>query len=274
MLMAFVATLFFAEEPISHSKNDGFVLLPNAKLVRWVARSHLSLVADLYWLKAIHVAGGVNSSEEARELFSYGNFIAELDQKLLQNYWLTGLNLPFQTANGWENAELASQIYERGLGSFPHNTKLLIYYASNELFYRQDQIKSANLLMELSKNTDAPPYAGMLATRILAQNRNFDAALDFMSFMHEMAADDMERELLEKRMKEIELEQLLVVLDNSIDEFQKQYGRIPKTPEELLSVGLLSRLPEEPFGKEFYIHSDGKAYSTSISSRLQMFSGK
>lgn len=274
MVMAFVASLLFSVEPISYRKRYGFVLLPNSKLIQWIARSHLSLVADLYWLKAINVAGGIKSPEEARELFAYGNFIADLDSKLLQNYWLAGLNLPFQKADGWENAELASQIYERGLFSFPNNTKLLIYYASNELFYRQNQMKSAELLMELAKNKDAPPYAGMLATRILSQNRSFDTALEFMSFIHETATDDMERELLEKRMKEIELEQLLVVLDNSIEQFQKQHGRIPKALEELIKVGLLSRLPKEPFGKEFYINSDGKAYSTSISNRLEIFSGK
>ena len=272
MLMAFVATLVFAEKPVVHRQMYGFVLLPNAKLIQWVARSHISLVADIYWLKAINVAGEIKSPEEAKELFAYGNFIADLDPKLLQNYWLSGLNLPFQTAHGWENAELASQIYERGLHSFPNNTKLLIYYASNELFYRQNQFKAAELLMDLSKNKDAPPYAGMLASRILAQNKNFDSALEFMAFMHEAATDDMEREVLEKRIKEIQLEQVLTVLDNGIDEFQNRYGRLPKAVDELITMGVLSRLPKEPFEKEFYISADGKAHSTSISSRLKMFS--
>jgi len=273
MLMAFIATFFFAKNPISYRKVYGFVLLPDAKLIRWIARSHLSLVTDIYWLKAINVAGGIQSPAEARELFAYGNFIADLDPKLLQNYWLTGLNLPFQTSKGWENAELASQMYERGLLQFPNNTKLLIYYASNELFYRQNQMKAAELLMRLAKNKDAPPYAGMLASRVLAQNKSFDVALDFMSFMHEAATDDIERELLEKRMKEIHLEQILTVLDSSADEFQNRYGRFPKTPEELVTMGVISSLPEEPFGEKFHMGEDGKVYSTSMTSRLKMFSG-
>ena len=272
MSLAFVATLLFAEKPISHRKIYGFVLLPNAKLVQWVARSHISLVTDIYWLKALNIAGGISSAEEARELFSYGNFIADLEPKLLQNYWLTGLSLPFQTAHGWENAELASQMYERGLLSFPNNTKLLIYYASNELFHRHNQLKAAEILMTLAKNEDAPPYAGMLATRVLAQNQSFDVALAFMEFMFEAARDDMERELLGQRIKEIQLEQILTVLDGSIEEFRGRHGRLPQTPEELVTKGVVSSLPEEPFGEEFYIGEEGKMHSTSTSHRLKIFS--
>jgi len=274
MLMAFAATLFFAQKPISHRKVYGFVLLPNAKLVQWVARSHLSLIADIYWLKAMNIAGDIQSPEEARELFAYGNFIADLEPKLLQNYWLTGLSLPFPTAHGWENAELASQMYERGLLQFPNNTRLLIYYASNELFYRHNPLKAAELLMALAQNDDAPPYAGMLAARVLAHNKSFDMALDFMAFMQKAATDEMERELLEKRVKEIQLEQILSILDGSIEAFQRWHGRFPKTPDELVSAGVVPRLPEEPFGGEFYIDEEGKMHSTSISSRLKIFSKK
>ena len=271
VLTAFIATLFFATKPLSHRKTYGFVLLPNPKLIQWVARSHLSLIADIYWLKTIHIAGGIQSAAEARELFAYGNFIADLDPKLLQNYWLVGLSLPFQTTQGWENTALASQTYERGLLAFPNSTRLLIYYASNELFFRQDSLKAAELLMTLAKNKDAPSYAGMLATRVLSQNKNFETALDFMSFMYEAAADDTERELLEKRIKEIQLEEALTVLDKGIEEFQKQFGRLPKTPQELLNKKVLSSLPEEPFGEEFFISEEGKSHSTSISRRLTMF---
>jgi len=271
-LSAFSMTLVFAAKPISHSKMYGFVLLPNAKLVRWVARSHISLVTDIYWLKAINIAGGIQSPEEARELFAYGNFIADLDPKLFQNYWLSGLSLPFPTAHGWENAPLASQMYERGLLQFPGNTKLLIYYASNELFYLQNHPKAAELLMALAKNEDAPPYAGMLATRVLAENKSFDVAMDFMVFMHEAATDDAERELLEQRVKEIQLEKILTVLDSSLEEFQRRHGRFPNAPDELVTFGVLSTLPKEPFGEEFYIGEEGKMYSTSTSRRLKMFS--
>jgi hypothetical protein len=126
--------------------------------------------------------------------------------------------------------------------------------------------------MVLAKNEDAPAYASMLATRVLAQSQSFDVALEFMDLMIEAAVDEMERGLLEKRIKEIKLEEVLTVLDKSIEVFYGRYGRFPKTPEELIAAGVVSSLPEEPFGEEFYIGEEGKMYSTSMPNRLKIFS--
>jgi hypothetical protein len=47
------------------------------------------------------------------------------------------------------------------------------------------------------------------------------------------------------------------------DRFRKSRGTMPASVEQLVGAGLLTPVPVDPYGGQFYLEADGKVASTS-----------
>jgi competence protein ComGC len=80
--------------------------------------------------------------------------------------------------------------------------------------------------------------------------------------MLEQAEDDYTRLLYEKRLNAyLGIHQL----EQAIDAYEKKQGRKPETLEQLVSEGLITALPTNPFGDRFIYEPDtGKVYFDDV----------
>jgi hypothetical protein len=106
-----------------------------------------------------------------------------------------------------------------------------------------------------------------------ATSDSFEAALDLTNSLIAQATDDETREFYLHRKQEIVLEQVLKAVDRAARSFRERTGREPLSVDELFLTGDLHLLPVDPLGGSIVLVESGKAHSTAVAKRLQVFVG-
>jgi hypothetical protein len=260
--------------PVRRVTRAGYPTTPSADFLRIVGKSHISLLADLYWLKLINVIGTSKTAMETREAYAYGNLVTDLDPQFRIPYWFAGVNLPYFEDRVWRNADLASELFAKAYARFPDDLKITMGYAQNEMLFLNHHLKAAELLEHASQLPGAPTYAGPLSARLRAEQGEFDGALALAAELYRQARTQEDRELAERRIKEIMTERTLQVVDKAIARYKERVGAAPKTMLDLLQGGDLAEAPQDPMGGQVVIGDDGRSHSTAMQNRIELYLDK
>lgn len=276
-VLAGLGTVAFLSEPPREPPRGPYQapLLPRIELLRVLGAGNQSLVADYYWLQAIQATGKAGSSFEPTrylDMFYYADLVTDLDPKFHKVYTFSGNTIPTNLGREtWVNTAEARKILEKGVKNFPEDSTLRLYLAYNLSYFFHEHAAATEHLRIAASLPNVNPFVPEIATRMLAFNRHFDAALEMVKSFRDNETDPELRQRFEERIQEIEREKVLIQVDDAIAAFKKREGRLPKDISELTSRGDLPIPPPvDPMGGVIYIDQDeGKAASTSSQLRLE-----
>ena len=236
---------------------------PNPQPIRLLARSHLSLVADLFWIRAIGVTVNLKVPADGLALVSWCMFVTELDPQFVYPYIFGGLLAPMSSALGNHNVAEASALLRRGMDNIPGDYRLPLYLSFNQLHLDHDVRGAAETLRRGARAPGAPLFMAQLATRLLAQSDDFDAAKAFAEELAQGSPDPEVRAIFEQRRLEIERDQRLAMLQRAVDAYKAARGKTPDTLMQLLLEGFIAELPHDPFGGDFALDAQGEVFAPS-----------
>lgn len=261
----------FSHAPPKPDSRVRLELLPNAQVLRVVGRSHLEFVADLLWIRMANMAGRAVSVSECAALLPIGHLIADLAPLFKYPYFVGGTLAPVRQwpSKHYDNAPEAVALMARGTAAVPDYVRLAVQKAYSEMEMLGDKRAAARTLMAAAKAPGAPPYVGALATRLLADQGEFE---DARVFAQELAQSDdpQVRADFEIRLLQINLEQVLVGVDEAAARYLQAQGVAPQSVQELVEKGFLSAWPVDPLGGQIELTPDG-ARSTVETRRLKAF---
>jgi hypothetical protein len=248
-------------------------LLPRIEMLRVLGAGQRSLVTDYYWLQAIQAAGrGGESTDPTRylDLFYFADLVTDLDPKFEKVYLYAGNTIPTNLGREtWVNTTEARKILEKGVRNFPQNSSLRLFLAYNLSYFHNEHAAAAEHLRIAATLPNVDKYVPEIATRLLAYNRRFDAALALVESFRDNEEDPEMRQLFEERVQEIYREKVLIQVDDAIAAFKKREGRLPTALSELVEKGDLPSIPADPMGGVIFITPEGRSSSTSSSMRLE-----
>jgi hypothetical protein len=248
-------------------------LLPRLEMLRVLGAGQRSLVTDYYWLQAIQAAGRGGQSREATrylDLFYYADLVTDLDPLFLKVYLYAGNTIPTNLGREtWVNTSEARKILEKGVKYFPNDSNLRLFLAYNLSYFHNEHAAAAEHLRIAASLPNANKYVPEMASRLLAYNRRFDAALALAESFRDAEQDPAMRQLFEERVQEIHREQVLLQVEDAIKAFQARENRLPQAIGELVSRGDLPSTPQDPMGGVIYIDEEGRSASTSSTLRLE-----
>lgn len=248
-------------------------LLPRIELLRVLGAGNISLVADYYWLQAIQATGKAGGSTEATrylDLFYYADLVTDLDPRFHKVYTFSGNTIPTNLGREtWVNTAEARKILEKGVKHFPEDSTLRLYLAYNLSYFFKEHAAATEHLRVAATLPNVNPFVPEIATRMLAYNRHFDAALAMVKSFRDNETDPELRQRFDERIQEIHREQVLVQVDDAIAAFKKREGRLPSVLSELVTKGDLPAIPVDPMGGTLYIAEDGRSASSSSALRLE-----
>ena len=275
LLLAGLGTVAALSEPPREPPRGPYQapLLPRLELLRVIGAGQQSLVADYYWLQAIQAAGrGAGTFEATRylDLFYYADLVTDLDPKFLKVYMFAGNTIPTNLGREtWVNTVEARKLLEKGVKNFPDNSTLRLYLAYNLSYFFGKHADAAEHLRIAATLPNVDQFVPEIASRLLAYNRRFDAALALVESFRDNETDPDMRQFFEERIKEIHREQVLIQVDDAIAAFKQREGRLPEALSELVSRGDLRGIPRDPMGGVIYIGKDGRSASTSSVLRME-----
>lgn len=252
--------------------NDLRPVLIRPGFARTVARPFVPLLVDLMWLRALNAIALRDSEAKNRALYEYGVAITDLDPRFKLSYEFIGLNIPFAVArNTFSGGDLACDLYRRGLRVFPEDIKLHVYLGFSLFHHQRKFSEASDVFARAARLPGALHYMAPLAARLKSHAGEADDALQLTKELLAEETDESVRAELEARIGELEVEVVLQQIDRISLTFYERTGHVARTLDELRVLGLYSGPDVDPAGGIISIQADGKATSTSLTRRLEIY---
>jgi len=233
-----------------------------AKYSRVLSMGNHGLLADFLFLKAISffggrfIAGQSLGGGEWNYLVTSLDVITDLDPYFLDPYFLS------EGLLAWDAGmpEKANAILQKGISHRPNDWWLYFFVGFNHFYFLNDYAVAADYLMRAAELPGSPSYLKTLAARLAYYGGKSKTALLFLQQMIEEADNAVLRRQLEMRLVALER---AVLIEEALEKFKHKEGRMPSALNELVTLGYLDRLPEDPYGGKWGILTNGRVFSTS-----------
>ncbi len=179
-----------------------------------------------------------------------------LDPRFLDPYVLAQMTLPSDAGMVKETNELL----EKGAEVLTNDYRLHFFLWHNYVTYLNDQVSAAKHLEKAARIPGAPSYFATLAARTNLYAGNIYAAVVYLEETLRETQDPSMRNFLSLRLEALKR---IGFLEMKIQEFRKRYNKSPEKLEDLIDGGIISRIPADPYGGEFYLLENGRVYTTS-----------
>ncbi len=243
--------------------------LPKGEYLKIAVLGYDQFAADLIWLKAVQHFGERRQSKGGY-LWAYHvvNVVTDLDPKFLPAYLASGAILGVWAGLQYESIE----ILRKGMRENPDVWQLPFYIGYDYFYELCDPAKAAPYFQAAAKLPGAPSYLPSLAARMTVAGGDPAAALEFLQRLYDQVRDPRLREGLELKIKEVIVEQDLRALQDGVQRYRARYGKAPRTLKDLTARGIVSSLPEEPFGGRYELDpSSGSVKPVGRSKRLDIY---
>jgi len=230
-----------------------------------------NVLADVAWLEAVQVAGNLKMTRgDYDRLSELLNVEANFDPKFDIPYLLGGLVLGESPDHGRK----ALRVFERGKVTHPADWRFPFYIGFTHYFSLGDPVAGGGAMAEAARLPGSPAYLPGLASRMLTEAREPEAALKLLDPIVKQESDPARRAVLERRIREVTIERDLQVLEMAVETYREKKGTVPSDLSDLVREGILATIPLEPNGGRYLIDRVGKVCSDRVSQRLRVFHNK
>jgi hypothetical protein len=236
--------------------------LPGKELMKVAALDHKPMVSEWLFFKAIVYYGGkVDIEDVNKRNIDYANIFRFIDTSTYLDPYNIDSYYFAQAIFTWELGRVkeVNQLLQRGLRYRTWDYYLPFFLGFNNFYFLKDY-RAASLYMKQVALLTGNVLAANLAARFSYESDETDTAISFLKFMIEKTWNEKLRKLLERRLKAMEAVSLL---EKGTERFESLYHKEPLSIEELVSKGIINRLPVDPYGGNFYIDKKGKIRTTS-----------
>lgn len=252
--------------PVAQQRAYDLAAIPSAKAARWTSLGHPTLVANLWWLRAVQYMGDDRADERGyAKLFPAVDLVTELDPRHSYAYQVAGVVL-----GGVGRTSESNAILEKGVRNVPDRYSLPFQRAVNAFLYDGDYPGAGTWFLAASRAPGAP-VARMqaFAAAMLVKGDRHDQASALLEEALRTAEDDETRKSLRRQLDQVELERRAEVVERAVTAYRARRGIPPAPLQALVTEGYLRELPEDPFGGVFYLDEDGRVRSSKNDHRYQ-----
>ena len=244
-------------------------LLPRGEVMKPSLLGYHHLGADVIWLRIIQVIGEQKAGAKDYEWLAHAlDVLTTLDPQYVYAYEAGGTVLTELAGR----VDLSNQLLDKGIQANPLAWRLPFILAYNYFFYLDDYVRAADYMSRAARLPGRPPFVPELAARLYVEGRNPTFALRYLEVMIRDTQEEQGRAVLENRYKEVLIEWHIQVLDQAVEQYVKKIGTPPSTLSDLITQGLLTDLPTEPFDGEYRLdRTTGHVTSTTHPERMRLY---
>lgn len=237
------------------------LLLSSPTAVRKLSLGYDSLLADIYWTRAVQYYGSRVGTPHANFdlLWPLFDITTTLDPKLIVAYRFGAIFLSEPGAEGAGRTDLAIELVKRGIAANPDEWRLdsdlgFLYY-----FRMKDYPDAAAAYLAGSKNPKAPPWMRLMAARVAEKGGSYETSRMIWSEIFESTKDPRIQKRAFEELQGLKAAEDEQHLDELAEAYQKRFGHYPASLNEMRDAGFLPGIPVDPAGYPYVLGHDGKS---------------
>lgn len=232
-----------AEKPLS---------LPEVKYVRLITLGYNNLFGNILWFSTLdyfgkHLAG----DRDYPWLGHMCSLVTSLDSRARHVYEFCSTLLSWVA----REPQLSEELLTKAISSEPDYWRY--YYLRGFMYwYFLDQPENAKTdLSKAASLPNAPPFLASIASRMMVSNDSPDTAIRFLQDLIANTSDKHAKKALGSHLKKAYISRDLRVLENLTLRYREQTGMLVTSLQDLVQAEMLSKIPKDPYGKEYYLDS-------------------
>ena len=242
--------------PAVDSPDMLYVRSPEA--MKRLALSYQSLLADIYWIRAVQHYGGTRLSNDPKAgydlLYPLLDLTTSLDPRFNVAYLFGSLFLAGPPPGGPGRPDLAIALLEKGLRAEPQEWEFAQAIGFVHYWWRQDYPEAAAWFQRAAEMPGGPFWLKSMAAVTLAEGGRRDSS---RQLWQELARSEFEmfRNEGQRRLQQLDAMDQVDQLQAAADAFQRQVGRQVADWDDLRRAGYLRGSPVDPTGAPYRIES-------------------
>jgi hypothetical protein len=252
------------------AEGGGLLYVRSPAALQRLALSYDSILADVYWIRAIQLYGdtrlGRTTDRSFALLYPLLELTTTLDPYFDVAYNFGALYLAEKPPGGPGRPDLALKLLERGVARQPEDWRL--YQATGFVHYwsYRDYVKAADWFGRAAKLPGAPTWMEPLAAVTLAEGGNRKASRLIWGQILQTATDDWSRREATRRLKQLDAMDQIELLQSVVAGFTAKRGRGPASFAELARGGFVRGVVADPDGLPYRL--ENSTVSLDPSSKL------
>lgn len=240
---------------------SSIIYIPSGKHLKYAAFGHSGLAADLVYLWAIQYYSTYSISDRFDHLDHIFSIISELDPLYLDPYEIGAIIAVYEA----QDLELCLRILDRGLENNPGQWLLPFEAAHYAEMIAKDYQTARAYYEKAMRIPGAPPLVRRLHANTAFRLSDYSTAWQNWLEIYQSAEDERIRKIASNHLYQVKAAQDIKILQSAMEVFLRDFGRRPRTLEELVQAGKLPALPRD-FDDQPYTYDPktGEIRSASI----------
>ncbi len=263
LLLALIAGLQVKIDASSRAYTDESeeLLLQSGRAVQRMSLGYDSLVADIYWTRAVQYYGARASISGSQFglLWPLLDIATTLDPKLIVAYHFGAIFLSEPAPTGAGRPDLAISLVKKGMAANPDNWYLVgdlgfLYY-----WHEQNYAAAAQTYMDGSKIPGAPSSMKVMAALVAQRGGSIEASRMIWTEIYDSTQDKSVRERAIQTLRGLRVLEDEQQLDQLAQQYKDRFGHFPGTTADLRDAGFIRGNPVDPDGYPYAFGPDGKS---------------
>ena len=233
--------------------------MPSGKAVKHMSLGYSSLLADIYWTRAVQYFGDKLNQRSMRYdlLYPLLDITTDLDPHLIVAYEFGSLFLSQPPPDGAGQPEKAVALVEKGLRENPSYWRL--YFTLGFIHYldRRDYKAAGEAFLKGSEVPGALPWMKVMAARMAEHGDDRGTAVYLWKAVYDTSIDPQVKETAVQHLTSLRAEEDIEQLEQRVKIYRERTGMLPSRWLDMVRAGILPGLPQDPNGSEYKLLPNG-----------------
>lgn len=244
---------------------ESFMYLPSGTFLKGAALGYDEMLGDLLWIRAIGYFGGhVRTDRNYTWLAHLLDVVTTLDPLYQYPYEFGGVVLAAEMGDVDKSIALLKKGMKNVSRDDPRYWYFPFFLAYDYMYHKDDYLTAAHYLEQAVKFPKSPAYLPRLVARLYANADSPEVAVVFLQEMIKSTKKQALKERLVERLHQVIHRANLKILNQGVEAFYLKFQKYPTSLEALVNAGILSGIPIDPRGGEYYISMENKNVTNTI----------
>jgi hypothetical protein len=233
--------------------------LPSGKTLKRISLGYSSLLADIYWARAVQYFGEKfrHHTKRLDLLYPLLDITTDLDPHLIPAYQNGAVFLCLPRPAGAGQPDKAVILLEKGIRENPEFWRMYFTLGFVHYMERKDYKAAQEAFEKGSEVPGALHWMKVMAARMAERAADPATAISLWQGVYQMTKEDAARETARNHIVSLQADIQIEELEHRIHSYREKTGSLPSRWSDLTRAGLLQGIPIDPTNSPYKLMPGG-----------------